>query len=246
MIYLKQIINYLNTYLLTNNWPEDQNGLFVSNSHKVSQIVTGVSPSMELFKNANVLKANLVITHHSIYLDEPVPAYQLQRLNFLKENKISFANYHFPLDFHNEIGNQALTAKMLGLDFKEKIFYQDKYFIGGKLRKSISFKKITSKIEYLYDKKAQTIRFGNDLIDSVAIVTGSGTSFLSEVWTMGVKNIITGSLKEGSQEIARELGLNIIAIGHYDSEKVGIKSLGEHLADKFDLRVDFIDIPNFL
>jgi dinuclear metal center YbgI/SA1388 family protein len=246
MIYLKEIIDYLNNYLSISDWPEDQNGLLFCNSDKITQVVTGVSPSMELFKKAHDLKAELIITHHSMYLEEPFPAYQLNRLKFLKEKKISLANYHLPLDFHNDIGNEALTAKMLGLDFEKKAFYLDKYFIGGILRSPIGFKELIRKAEDLYGKKAQVISYGNEEVDSVAIITGSGNSFLPECFSLGLKNIITGNLKEESQEMAREMGLNVIAMGHYDTDKAGIKVLGERLIEKFDLKVDFVDIPNFL
>jgi putative NIF3 family GTP cyclohydrolase 1 type 2 len=43
---------------------------------------------------------------------------------------------------------------------------------------------------------------------------------------------------------AREQGLAFYAAGHHATERCGIKALGEHLAAKFGLQVDFIDIDN--
>lgn len=246
MIKLEKIIKYLNDYLSIDDWPEDLNGLFTSNSSEITQIATGVSPSLKLFKEAKSLGSNLVITHHPIYFEDPIPQYQIERLNFLKENKISFANYHLPLDFHNEIGNEILTTKLLKMDFEKEVFYEGKYFIGGKLKETIGFKELIERAEKTYKKNAQVINFGQDSVESVAIITGSGNSFLPDAFGLGLKTIITGNLKEESYEMAREMGLNIIAMGHYDTEKVGIKSLGEHIGAKFSLKVDFIDIPNFL
>jgi putative NIF3 family GTP cyclohydrolase 1 type 2 len=43
---------------------------------------------------------------------------------------------------------------------------------------------------------------------------------------------------------AREMGLHLIGAGHYATETFGIKRLGEHLAERFDVRHVFLDVPN--
>ena len=44
--------------------------------------------------------------------------------------------------------------------------------------------------------------------------------------------------------MARESGVAYIAAGHHATERYGVKALGEHLAEKFGLRHEFIDIDN--
>jgi putative NIF3 family GTP cyclohydrolase 1 type 2 len=44
--------------------------------------------------------------------------------------------------------------------------------------------------------------------------------------------------------VAREAGVHYLAAGHYASERLGIRALGEHLAERFGLAVEFIDVPN--
>jgi putative NIF3 family GTP cyclohydrolase 1 type 2 len=44
--------------------------------------------------------------------------------------------------------------------------------------------------------------------------------------------------------IARESQLHFIAAGHYATETFGIRALGEHLAQRFDIRHVFLDVPN--
>jgi putative NIF3 family GTP cyclohydrolase 1 type 2 len=56
--------------------------------------------------------------------------------------------------------------------------------------------------------------------------------------------MITGELREDNVRAAEESGLSLYAAGHYNSEKWGIRALGEHLREKFDLSVEFLDIPN--
>ena len=44
--------------------------------------------------------------------------------------------------------------------------------------------------------------------------------------------------------LAREAGINVVANGHYATERLGVRALGEQLASRFGIDVDFVDIPN--
>jgi putative NIF3 family GTP cyclohydrolase 1 type 2 len=43
---------------------------------------------------------------------------------------------------------------------------------------------------------------------------------------------------------AREAGVHFIAAGHYATETFGVRNLGELIAQRFDLRHVFLDVPN--
>ena len=43
---------------------------------------------------------------------------------------------------------------------------------------------------------------------------------------------------------ARELGIHLIAGGHYATERFGVQALAERLAERFDLAWSFVDLPN--
>ena len=43
---------------------------------------------------------------------------------------------------------------------------------------------------------------------------------------------------------AREGRLHFIAAGHYATETLGIRRLGELVAERFDLEHEFIPVPN--
>ena len=40
------------------------------------------------------------------------------------------------------------------------------------------------------------------------------------------------------------MGITFFAAGHHATERYGVKSLGEHIAQQFDVHVEFIDINN--
>jgi putative NIF3 family GTP cyclohydrolase 1 type 2 len=88
------------------------------------------------------------------------------------------------------------------------------------------------------------LEFGPKKIENIAVITGSGQGFFDEAVRQGAKTIITGSLKVESPDVAKELGLNVIACGHYNTEKVGIIALGKLVAKEFNISEEFIDIPN--
>ena len=53
--------------------------------------------------------------------------------------------------------------------------------------------------------------------------------------------ILTGRTVSGTE--AEEIGINFIAAGHYNTEKLGIQNLGNLVAKKFEVKVEFVDIP---
>jgi putative NIF3 family GTP cyclohydrolase 1 type 2 len=55
---------------------------------------------------------------------------------------------------------------------------------------------------------------------------------------------LTGEPAEHAMADAREGGLHFIAAGHYATETLGIRRLGELVAARFDLEHEFIDVPN--
>ncbi|HSA22937.1 MAG TPA: Nif3-like dinuclear metal center hexameric protein, partial [Myxococcota bacterium] len=60
----------------------------------------------------------------------------------------------------------------------------------------------------------------------------------------GCDAYLTGSLAEPGVAAARELGLGVIALGHYNSEKLGVRALGDRLGARFGLEVVHLDVPN--
>ncbi len=78
----------------------------------------------------------------------------------------------------------------------------------------------------------------------VAIVSGAGADFLADASAAGADAFLTGEPAERTMAQARESGLHFIAAGHYATETFGVRRLGEHLAERFDLRQVFLDVPN--
>ncbi|HBQ44747.1 MAG TPA: Nif3-like dinuclear metal center protein, partial [Thiomicrospira sp.] len=55
---------------------------------------------------------------------------------------------------------------------------------------------------------------------------------------------ISGEVSEQTTHLALENNIHYLAAGHHATERLGVKALGEHLAEKFSLEVCFIDLEN--
>jgi dinuclear metal center YbgI/SA1388 family protein len=86
--------------------------------------------------------------------------------------------------------------------------------------------------------------FGPPLVRRLAIVTGAGADHLADAIAAGADAFLTGEPAERVMAQAREAGLHFIAAGHYATETFGVRRLGEHLRERFDLRHVFLDFPN--
>ena len=54
-------------------------------------------------------------------------------------------------------------------------------------------------------------------------------------------------MKESHMAFAKEIGLCIAAFGHYNTETIGVKNIGEVIKKQYNsLPVEFIDVPNEL
>ena len=78
----------------------------------------------------------------------------------------------------------------------------------------------------------------------IAVVSGSvGESVLQQAAECGVELLVTGEIGHQHYHVARELGLNVIAAGHYATETFGPKAVMAEVAKRFDVEVDFADFP---
>ena len=85
---------------------------------------------------------------------------------------------------------------------------------------------------------------GPPQVRRLAIVSGAGADYIADALNAGADALLTGEPAERSMAAARESGLHLIAAGHYATETFGVRRLGEHVAERFELRHVFLDVPN--
>ena len=83
------------------------------------------------------------------------------------------------------------------------------------------------------------IKSNNRKIRKVALCTGSGSSLLEQVNNKGADLYITGDITYHTALRAKELGLNVLDIEHFDTEKFFVEALYEQLI-KFGISKDIL------
>jgi dinuclear metal center YbgI/SA1388 family protein len=237
------------------------NGLQVPGPAQVHTIATGVSASAELFERAAAEQADLLLVHHGLIWGSGVTAIDAilkRRLQLLFDADVALAAYHLPLDAHPELGNNALLARALGATDALEPFAQVRGqpigFIAQLPGDGLSPESLLARVKQL-TAQAQCSDCGPLHLDAgsqagppsirrLAIVSGAGADYLADAVAAGADALLTGEPEERSMALARELRIHLIAAGHYATETFGVRRLGEHLAERFDVRHVFLDVPN--
>jgi len=81
-------------------------------------------------------------------------------------------------------------------------------------------------------------------VRTVAWCSGAAQGWIEAAAALGVDAYVTGEISEPTVHVARECGLHFFAAGHHATERDGVRALGEHLAARFGLEHEFVDIPS--
>jgi putative NIF3 family GTP cyclohydrolase 1 type 2 len=103
---------------------------------------------------------------------------------------------------------------------------------------------LVASIRAITSREPLVFEAGPEPVRTVAIVSGAGASFIGAAAAAGADALLTGEPAERVMAQAREFRLHFIAAGHYATETLGVRRLGEHLAQRFALRHVFLDVPN--
>lgn len=248
---LANVLGYLD-HLLTPAAFSDYgpNGLQVPGPDRVQTVVTGVSAGAELFERAAELAADLIVVHHGIFWNGAplalTPAAK-HRLQLLFEHDIALAAYHLPLDAHQEVGNNALLAGGLGCVSHEPFARHKGTAIGVAGRfdgDGISARELVSRTHELTGREPLAFLGGPERVRTIGIVSGAGSDYLGESIAAGHDAFLTGEPAERVMLQAQEEGIHFVAAGHYATETLGVRRLGDLLAERFGVRHVFVDVPN--
>jgi dinuclear metal center YbgI/SA1388 family protein len=238
-----EILAFAAELLDLGNWPDyGPQGLQVEGADEVSKVVCAVSASLELFELAAEANAELVVVHHGILWDNEsrvVDGRARRRLEALFDAEITLAAYHLALDAHPEVGNNALLARELDVAVDAK--FAD-VGVGGST--THSREELLTRIRQRVNPDALVLGDGPDQPGRVAIVSGRAPKHLAEAAAQGYGLYLTGEPAEPSLQLAKELGVTLVAAGHHATEKLGVQALTQRLAERFGLQWEFVDVPN--
>jgi len=248
---LSDVVRYTDEYLRVascGDWDNALNGLQVENSGRVTKIGAAVDASSRAFAAAAELGVDMLIVHHGLFWQglQPVTAGFYRQLRLLFERDIALYSAHLPLDVHSAVGNNAQLAAALGFEETEPFLETKGQPIGVKTRVSIGREELHARLEQSLGGPVQMLAFGPAETQSVGVVTGGAGGEIYTVAREGIDTFITGEAPHWAGVAAEELGMNLLLGGHYATETFGVKALASHLAQRFELRWEFIAAPTGL
>lgn len=250
---LESLLQYLDAYLGIEkhpDYPTALNGLQVGGVEEVARLATAVDASESSIRAATERGADLLIVHHGLFWEglRPLTGPRFRRVEALISGRTALYACHLPLDSHPEVGNCALLARALGIEMEGRFAAYQGVEIGwwGRLPEPIELEGLAGRFGEVVGGPVMRLPGGPDLVDRVGVVTGGGGSFIAEAAAQGLDAYLTGEGSHHNYFDATEHGIHVLLGGHYATETFGVRALGEHLAERFDLQVDFIDLPTGL
>ena len=239
-----EIVAYANELLEIERFPEfAPQGLQVVGAPEVTTIACGVSCSRELFERAAELGAELVLVHHGLFWrNEPlvVDARLRGRLEALFRGDASLLAYHLALDAHPTLGNNAQLAARVGAT---PVGPFEVVGLGCTID-AVRVEDLAARVAGAVGRTPLVLRGDDREIRRLAVSTGAAGHDLVPAAHEGYDALLTGEPEEPSSATARELGIHLLAAGHYASEQFGVQALAAHLADRFELEWHFVEVAN--
>jgi dinuclear metal center YbgI/SA1388 family protein len=245
----EELVEYLDELLeVASIEDRSNNGLQLEGAAKVERVAFAVDASLAAFEAAVDAGAQMLVVHHGLFWGEPimVTGTHRRRLQVLLVAGVSLYAVHLPLDFHPQLGNNAVLARWLGLQDVAPFGLYKGYPAGvaGTLPQAVGLEAFAAQVEEVLGEPVIRIwPFGPSVVRRVGIVSGGASFLLDQAAEAGVDVYLTGEMSHSAYHQAQELGLNVVFGGHYATETAGLKALADHLAHKFGLTTVFLDLP---
>lgn len=249
-ITLKQLVKILEDELQPGLFKDYcPNGLQVEGSEQIKRLVTGVTACQALIDKAVELKADAILVHHGYFWkgeDSAIVGMKKRRIETLLKHNISLIGYHLPLDGHQELGNNAQLARLLGWKTEGGMEPGKARSVGswGKPETPVSLQALGNQIEEKLGRKPLLIAGGDHEIKTLAWCTGAAQRMIDLALDLKVDAFVSGEISESTVHFARENGIHYISAGHHATERYGVRALGEWLEENQGIEHTFVDIDS--
>lgn len=228
----------------------DKNGLLVGDPNaQVTGVVVALDPSREALKLALERGANVLLTHHPLFLGELA---SLNRESSLQSELafdairqgIALINCHTNLDLDERA--KRLMGDKLGLNYFGDLPSLDdegsSYAALWKCPEPVSLEVFSRMLAQKFGVDIRTYGAPSKAIERVATATGSGRRRIDDALAAKVDLLIAGEIPYHDAQEAEMRGLATIAIGHDVSEWPLAELLAETLRQKTFLPAEKIHL----
>jgi dinuclear metal center YbgI/SA1388 family protein len=227
------------------------NGIQVDNDGSViRKIAFAVDAVMETFEQAAAVGAGMLFVHHGLFWGHPsaVSGNLRRRIKFLLDHNICLYAVHLPLDQQPKFGNNAVLARLLGLENIEPfgLYHGRKVGYKGTFPKPVTVDEAVKKINFMGRPPLGVFPFGKKECLTAAVVSGGAAENAREAVKEGVDLYVTGESSHTVYHDCLEGKLNMIAGGHYSTEVWGVQAVMRHTMAELAIDAEFLDIPTGL
>lgn len=222
------------------------NGMQVEGKTEVLRLVSGVTASLALIEAAIAAGADLLLVHHGLFWkgdDMRVIGPRRRRLALLLAHDVNLLAYHLPLDAHAELGNNAQLGQRLGLVATQQ-FGEQEIGCAGDLVTPVTARLFAASVEDALGRAPLVVGDADRVVRRIGWCTGGAQGHFEAAIAAGCDLYLSGEISEQTTHLARESGVPYIAAGHHATERYGVQAVGRHIATRFGILHQHIDIDN--
>jgi len=210
----------------------------------VRKVLVSIEITDSVIDEAIYHDVDLIITHHPLIFgsfkkvdDNDITGNYIIKLI---KNNISVYSTHTPFD-KCDGGNNDYLAKLIQLCDTEKMVTDEEGFcrvgfVDGECTVAEYIEQVSKWLKI--DKAFMSFTgYLDSQVKKVGLCSGAGADFIEQAKSAGCDLFITGDLKYHQAQKAKELGINVLDIGHYGSEKIFTENMAAYLRNNTDLEI---------
>ena len=248
---LGELTRHLDAYLRHGevpDWSGALNGLQVENGGRVTRVAAAVDASARTLRDAVRRGCDLLLVHHGLFWDGnvAVTGRRYRRLKTALDGGLAVYASHLPLDVHEEVGNNVVLARELGIRLEGRFAVEKGIEVGVWGELELKREVLAARLDDVLGCRVHMMPFGPEVVRRVGVVTGGGGSLIGSAIASGLDAFVTGEGAHHTHFDAEEGGINVFYGGHYATETWGVRALAEYVEREFGLPWEFIDHPTGL
>lgn len=212
----------------------DNSGLLVGRqSNAVSGVLVTLDADYAAMEHAIETGGNVIVSHHPFIFEGENHisdrSAQGEKMLFALEHGLNIISAHTNLD-SCEGGINDTLGEMLGLTRTDCIIPTQN---GGMLGR-VGYSDFDHPNDFIRHaaKVLNTkprFRICNDRFERIAWVSGSGASCMDDALWAGADTLVTGDCKYSAFMDAAEKGINLIDLGHFETEQIIVPVIADYL-----------------
>ena len=236
---LTELDEYFDSFLQRDSYSADpsRNGIQIQNqqpySKQIKKVAFATDACEATAQEAARLGADVLFVHHGILWGscERITQNFYLRIKAFIENDLALYASHIPLDANPLVGNNYGLARRLNLQNLKPFgqWHGMTIGVGGTLTQTLSPEQLAENLFPDGEKANRIFSFGKTKINTVAIISGGAAEDVTQAYEQGFDAYITGEVLHQDFHVIKELGMTVIAGGHYQTETIGVKQVMEKM-----------------